>query len=149
MLLLKQQQKMNRQEKGKKQYGKSTGMEIPKLSCGWLLEQAELCWVWHPGFWKLCSLPQFWTWVICIDHQSFVLQKVHILKMRRSPVSLRHIMTSKVLYLFIFFFLSGLMNSTVPQFLKHVTYLGLDDNRHQNNVTERNPWGKGFIFLWF
>ena len=39
------------------------------------------------------------------------------------------------------------MNSTVPQFLKHVTYLGLDDNRHQNNVTERNPWGKGFIFL--
>ena len=45
MLLLKQQQKMNRQEKGEKQYGESTGMEIPKLSCGWLLEQAELCWV--------------------------------------------------------------------------------------------------------
>lgn len=47
------------------------------------------------------------------------------------------------------FFLNGLMNSTVPQFLKQITYLGLDDNRHQNNVTERNPWGKGFIFLWF
>ena len=56
--------------------------------------------------------------------------------------------SSLFIYLFIYF-LSGLMNSTVPQFLKHVTYLGLDDNRHQNNVTERNPWGKGFIFLWF
>ena len=39
------------------------------------------------------------------------------------------------------------MNCNVPQYLKQVAYLGLDDNIYQNSVTDRNPWGNGFIFV--